>query len=77
MSDKSRFTDNPFRPPNLSPEQVAKLDERMAAIRIYQQTGDRGPAIKAGLFLSDEEKKRLEADKMSDAAEKPPHSDEK
>ena len=57
MSNRSRFSDNPFRRPNLTPEQIAKLDERNAAMQHYYKTGDKGPAIEAGLFSSEEKEK--------------------
>ena len=46
----NRFSDNPFRDPNLTPEQVARIEARNEALRIYRETGDEGPAIEAGLF---------------------------
>ncbi len=46
----SRFSDNPFRDPNLSPEQVERIEERNRALRIYRETGDTGPAEAVGLF---------------------------
>ena len=48
--NQSRWTDNPFREPNLSPEQTEWLDKRDEAFRIYRETGDRGPAVELGLF---------------------------
>ncbi len=55
-SDTSRFSDNPFRDPNLSPEQVAVIEARNKALRIYHATGDPRPAREAGLFpIPDEE----------------------
>ena len=48
--DTSRFSDNPFRDPNLTPEQVRVIEARNDAIRIYHATGDPRPAIEAGLF---------------------------
>ena len=48
--DTSRFSDNPFRDPNLTPEQVRVIGARNDAIRIYHATGDPRPAIEAGLF---------------------------
>ena len=50
MSTHPRWTDNPFRPPNLPPEKVAILEERNKALRIFRETGDEGPAIALGLF---------------------------
>ena len=46
----NRFSDNPFRDPNLTPEQVAKIEERNKALRIFRETGDEGPAIAVGIF---------------------------
>ena len=48
-----RWTDNPFRQPGLSDEQVAWLDKRDEALRIFRETGDRGPAVEIGLFSPD------------------------
>ena len=50
MPANSRFSDNPFRDPNLTPEQVDRIEKRNKALRIYRETGDTGPAIEAGLF---------------------------
>ena len=61
MSNRSRFTDNPFRRSDLTPEQTAKLDARNRAIQIFYETGDREPAIEAGLFPP--EKPAIEAAK--------------
>ncbi len=52
MPANNRFSDNPFRDPNLSPEQVERIEKRNEALRIYRETGDRGPAVEAGLFPS-------------------------
>ena len=41
----NRFSDNPFRDPNLTPEQVARIEARNKALRIYRETRDEGPAI--------------------------------
>ena len=49
-SANSRWTDNPFRKPNLSPEQLEWLNKRDEATRIYQETGDDTLAIQIGLF---------------------------
>ena len=54
MPANSRFSDNPFRDPNLTPEQVDRIEKRNKALRIYRETGDTGPAIEAGLFPSEE-----------------------
>ena len=61
-SNRSRFTDNPFRDPNISPEQAKKLDERNRAIQVFYETGDRGPAEAVGLFPKSEKKD----DKLTD-----------
>ncbi len=53
MPETNRFNDNPFRDPNLSDEEKAWLDKRNEAIRIFQETGDRGPAVEVGLFAPD------------------------
>ncbi len=50
MPANDRFSDNPFRDPNLTPEQVERLEERNKALRVYRETGDEGPAIALGLF---------------------------
>ena len=50
MPANNRFSDNPFRDPNLTPEQVERIEKRNEALRIYRETGDEGPAIEAGLF---------------------------
>ena len=49
----SRFTDNPFRDPNLPPEKRDWLDRRNAAIRHWHNTGDPGPAAEFGFTLPD------------------------
>ena len=61
--DTSRFSDNPFRSPDLTPEQKARLDERDRAIRIFRETGDPGPAQEAGWFPSPEKIRKREAQK--------------
>ena len=50
MPANNRFSDNPFRDPNLTPEQVERIEKRNEALRIYRETGDEGPAIEIGLF---------------------------
>ena len=49
-SDTSRFSDNPFRDPNLTPEQVRVIEARNEALRLHRATGDPRPAIEVGLF---------------------------
>lgn len=49
----SRFTDNPFRDPNLPPEKREWLNRRNAAIRHWQNTGDPGPVAEFGFTLPD------------------------
>ena len=39
-SDTSRFSDNPFRDPNLTPEQVRVIEARNQALRLHRATGD-------------------------------------
>ena len=50
MPANSRFSDNPFRDPDLTLEQVERIEKRNDALRIYRETGDEGPAIEIGLF---------------------------
>lgn len=57
--DYSRFTDNPFQPPNASPELLEWYRKRDEAIRIWRETGDDSMAIEIGLFPSPEEEARL------------------
>ena len=52
---QSRWTDNPFRRPNLTPEQLEWLEKRNEATRIFQETGDDTMAIEIGLFAPREE----------------------
>ena len=59
-SANSRWTDNPFRKPNLSPEQLEWLNKRNEATRIYQETGDDTMAIEIGLFPPRKEKDEVE-----------------
>ena len=49
----SRFSDNPFRDPNLPPEQADYLDRRNSAMRHWRETGDPGPAKEFGFDLPD------------------------
>ncbi len=46
----SRWTDNPFRDPNITPEQLEWIEKRNEATRIFQKTGDDTMAIEIGLF---------------------------
>ena len=46
----SRFTDNPFRDPNATPEQIERIEKRAEAMRIYRETGDTTVAEDSGLF---------------------------
>ena len=54
-NDTSRFSDNPFRDPNLSSEQVARLDARNAALREYRNTGDPTELQEMGMFPKEDE----------------------
>ena len=56
MPASSRFSDNPFRDPHLSPEQVDRIEKRNKALRIYRETGDDSLAIKIGLFPAKDNK---------------------
>ena len=49
-ADHSRWTDNPFRQPGLTAEQLEWLDKRDKATRIFQETGDSTMAEDIGLF---------------------------
>ena len=55
----SRWTDNPFRSPNLPPEQLEWLNKRNEATRIFRETGDDTMAIEIGLFPSREAQAEL------------------
>lgn len=46
----SRFTDNPFRQPGLSREQLVWLAKRDEAMKIYRESGDSTMAQEIGLF---------------------------
>lgn len=70
MALSSRFTDSPFRDPNLPPDKVKILEERAEAMRIYHTTGDPGPAQKLGLFPSSERMKKIDAVRGNKAAKK-------
>ena len=61
--DYSRFTDNPFQPPNASPELLEWYRKRDEAIRIWRETGDDSMAIEIGLFPSPEEEAQLNREK--------------
>ena len=56
----SRWTDNPFQPPNASPELLEWYAKRDEAIRIWRETGDATMTIEIGLFPSREEEEELE-----------------
>ena len=51
--DHSRFTDNPFRDPNIDPETAKRLDARNAAYSHWHETGDPGPINEFGFNLPD------------------------
>ncbi len=56
----SRFSDNPFRDPNMPKEQQEYLDRRNAAMRYYYETGDPEPLAEFGFHpRSKVEEKRL------------------
>ena len=63
--DVSRWTDNPFTPPNASPELLEWYDKRDEAIRIWRETGDDSMAIEIGLFPSKEEEMAEEEAQLS------------
>ena len=52
MSNR-RFTDNPFRDPNIDPETAKYLDERNAAYNYWHETGDPTRINKFGYDLPD------------------------
>ena len=56
----SRWTDNPFQPPNAPPELLEWYAKRDEAIRVWRETGDDTMAIEIGLFPSKEEEEELE-----------------
>ena len=47
---RQRFSDNPFRTGEESPEQLEWLRKRDEATRIFHETGDERPAMEIGLF---------------------------
>ena len=53
---ESRWTDYPFRKPNLSAEQLEWLEKRDETMRICYATGDDSMAIEIGLFPKRESK---------------------
>ena len=57
--DTSRWSDNPFTPPDASPELLDWYRKRDEAIRIWRETGDDTMAIVIGLFPSKEEEEQL------------------
>lgn len=56
----SRWTDNPFQPPDASPELLEWYARRDEAILIWRETGDDTMAVEIGLFPSREEEEELE-----------------
>ena len=50
MPANNRFSDNPFRRSDLTPEQVERIEKRNKALRIFRETGDKRPSIEAGIF---------------------------
>ena len=52
-SATSRFTDNPFRDPDATPEQLEWIRKRNEATRIFRETGDRTMAVEIGVFAPD------------------------
>ena len=46
----SRWTDNPFRQPDITPEQLKWIEQRNKAMRIFDETGDTTMAEDIGLF---------------------------
>ena len=53
MTASSRWEDNPFRNPDLTPEQVEYADRRGAAFREYYRTGNPEPLREFGFNLPD------------------------
>ena len=47
---QSRWTDNPFRRPDITPEELEWIKKRNEATRIFRETGDDTMAIEIGLF---------------------------
>ena len=60
----NRWTDNPFQPPNASPELLEYYAKREAATKVWRETGDDSGLIELGLFPTKEE--QAEIDAMSD-----------
>ncbi len=67
--DISRWTDNPFRPLNPTPEQQEWYDKMDEALRRFREEGDRSMAVEIGLFpekpRSEREKESAESDQTN------------
>ena len=60
----SRFSDNPFRDPNIDPETAARLDARNAAYALWRETGDPTEINKFGFNLPDRRSRAAEVDPL-------------
>lgn len=67
---QSRWTDNPFRRPDLTPEQLEWIKKRNEATRIFQETGDDTMAIEIGLFDPKEEGEEASQDDSDTSTER-------
>ena len=57
----SRFTDNPFRLPGLTHDQLDWLEKRNLAVKIYRETGDATLAEEIGFFWNKDDEERAKA----------------
>ena len=57
----SRWTDNPFQPPNASPELLDYYAKREEATKVWRETGDDSGLIELGLFPTKEEQEKIDA----------------
>ena len=62
----SRWTDNPFRRPDITPEELAWIEKRNEATRIFQETGDDTMAIEIGLFPARDDEEEGGAEQPQD-----------